>query len=95
LDRGDLLYRRIHHSHKDDVRASLATSHWKAGLSCDWALLTSLEQVVKERPGYALSIFVGDCLDLQLEVRYCPVIDPADPHYPNYAHCLLVLPKRL
>lgn len=92
LEPSDILYRRVHHSHKDNLDASCSKDKWKDGLSCDWALLCTPQEAVRELPGYLLEISVKDCLSIGLSVRYCPVVDPACEAYPNYAHCLLIVP---
>jgi hypothetical protein len=92
----DTLYRRVH---PRDVREGLPlrshcpTKHWRAGLSCDWAVVTPPDEAGVKLP-YILLFTVQHCWELEIEVRYCPVIDPTDPHY-NLAHCLLFLPPNV
>ena len=92
----DTLYRRVV---SRDVRegavltAHCPTKHWRAGLSCDWSVVTPPEKARTKLP-YILLFTVQHCRELEIEVRYYPVVDPNDPHY-NLAHCLLFLPAEV
>jgi hypothetical protein len=94
---GDLLYRRVlavHVVNGQVVAAHCPTRQWKEGLSCDWSVMTSATGAARSLPNYVLSITIGRCRSLGLDVRYCPHVQWDDPHY-NLAHCLLVLPPNV
>ena len=89
----DVLYRRVlEHDVRDGrvTKGHCPTKQWKAGLSCNWSVVTPPERA-NRRLSLILIFTVGDCRNLGIEVRYCPVVDLADPDY-NLAHCLLFLP---
>ena len=91
----DILYRRVHEAHVKDGKVTPAhcpTKQWKEGLSCDWSVMTTHEEAARGLP-YVLTITVGECKALGIDVRYCPHADTDDPFY-NLAHCLLVLPPQ-
>jgi len=89
----DILYRRVLEKHIEDgkvTRAHCPTPQWKEGLSCDWSVMANPEEAAKGLP-YLLTLTVGQCKALNIDVRYCPHVDRHNPFY-NLAHCLLVLP---
>lgn len=91
----EILYRRVR---KEDVKegtvtaAHCPTKQWKEGLSCDWSVMATRKEAARGLP-YLLTITVGECRALGLDVRYCPNVDTNDPFY-NLAHCLLALPPQ-
>ena len=90
----DTLYRRVHPRDVHEgvlLTSHCPTKHWNAGLSCDWSVVTPPGEAHAKLPYIAL-FTDRHCRELDIEVRYCPVIDPNDPHY-NLAHCLLLLPE--
>ncbi len=92
----DVLYRRVLEKHVEDGKVTHAhcpTKQWKEGLSCGWSVIATPEEAAKELP-YLLTFTVGQCKALNINVRYCPHVDPHHPLY-NLAHCLLVLPPRM
>jgi len=92
----DILFRRVSDEHVVEGKVTPAhcpTKQWKEGLSCDWSLIANPEEAAKGLP-YLLTFTVGQCKALDLDVRYCPHVNPDDPFY-NLAHCLLVLPSHM
>ena len=88
----DILYRRVLEKHVEDGRvmpAHCPTRQWEKGLSCDWSVMATPEEAAKGLP-YLLTFTVGQCKALNIDVRYCPHVNPDHPVY-NLAHCLLVL----
>lgn len=93
---GDILYRRVLEEHVVDGKVTPAhcpTEQWKQGLSCDWSVIATPQEAVKKLP-YLLTVTVGRCKALNMDVRYCPHVIPDYPFY-NLAHCLLVLPPHM
>ena len=93
----DLLYRRVHHTHITNGKITAAHcpfTQWERGLSCDWSVMTTPEKMAKGLSQFISVISVGQCSEIGIEVRYCPLVDPNHPDY-NLAHCLLFLPTHL
>ena len=94
----DLLFRWVHPEHLHDQRilpAHCPTSQWREGLSCDWSVLASPDETAVRKgrrlPVAVLSVTVGECLQLGLDVRHCPVLESTADY--NLAHCLLIPPS--
>ena len=90
----DVLYRRVLKEHVlqgNVTEAHCQVKHWKEGLSCDWLAVTPPRQARASEP-FILTFTVGMCMNLDIEVRYSPVVGHADPFY-NLAHCLLLFPE--
>jgi len=94
----DILFRRVSEEHVVEgnvIPAHCPTKQWQEGLSCDWSVMASPQEVAKGLP-YLLTFTVGQCRALDLDVRYCPYVNPDDPFYsPAYSHCLLVLRSQM
>lgn len=94
----DYIYRWVDEQYVVNGRiidAHWPTSQWRDGLSCDWAVLSGVDETARRRagslPAHVLRFSIQDCQDLQIRIRHCPVIAESSPDY-NLAHCLLVPP---
>ena len=93
---GDILYRRVREDHIVGGKVTAAhcpRKQWSEGLSCDWSVIATPAEAAKEH-AYLLAFTVAQCKALNMDVRYCPHVNPDNPFY-NLAHCLLVLPPQM
>jgi hypothetical protein len=97
----DYLYRWVSDEHVVDGvihETHWPTSQWKAGLSCDWSVLSGPVESAKRAkrlagslPAYVLRISIRDCTRFGIRVHHCPVVNEDAPNF-NLAHCLLFPP---